>query len=202
MIEIKKTCLYKRISSVILTPPIFMTQSLIGKNIVNCNNLFGKNDCIKSIPLEIKNLKIQIITNIILPLISKQWGQLYENMFFLETMKVKLDRYHKLYKMEDLLLYKDIIRAFENVMNEHTQLADLEKKIHTNKGEEFTSIVYKTTMIRLKPEYELYDAIFGKPKREKNQSYNEETIQFIQRLMNQDNITFKKIKEQVLHNCH
>jgi hypothetical protein len=176
-----------------------MTQSLMGKNVLNCNNLFGKNDFSqKGVPLEIRNLKIQIITNIILPLISKQWGQLYENMFFLENMKLKLDRYYQLYKMEDLLLYKDIIRAFENVLTEHTQLTDLEKKIHTNKGDEFTSIVYKTTMIRLKPEYELYDAIFGKPKRDKNQVYNDETVQLIRHLLNQEKITFKKIKEQVL----
>ena len=176
-----------------------MTQSLMGKNILNCNNLFGKNDCgQKGIPFEVRSLKIQIINNIILPLISKQWIQLYENMFFLENMKLKLDRYYQLYKMEDLLLYKDIIRAFENVLNEHTQLTDLEKTIHATKGEEFTSIVYKTTMIRLKPEYELYDAIFGKPKRDKNQVYNDDTIQLIQHLLNQNNVTFKKIKEQVL----
>ena len=175
-----------------------MPQTLSGKNVATCNNLLGKNDSIKSIPIEIKTLKIQIISNIILPLISKQWGQLYENMFFLENMKLKLDRYYQMYRMEDLLLYKDIIRAFENVFNEHTQLADLEKKIYSSKGDEFTSIVYKTTMIRLKPEYELYDAIFGKPKREKNQMYNEDAIQLIQRLLNQNNITFKKIKEQVL----
>jgi hypothetical protein len=175
-----------------------MPQTLSGKNNVICNNLLGKNDCIKGIPLEIKNLKIQIITNIILPLISKQWEQLYENMFFLENMKLKLDRYYQLYKMEDLLLYKDIVRAFENVFNEHTQLTDLEKKIYSSKADEFTSIIYKTTTIRLKPEYELYDAIFGKPKRDKNQMYNEEAIHLIKFLLNQENITFKKIKEQVL----
>jgi hypothetical protein len=175
-----------------------MPQTLTGKTVVICNNLLGKNDCIKSIPLEIKELKIQIITNIILPLISKQWDELYENMFFLENMKLKLDRYYQLYKMEDLLLYRDILRAFENVFNEHTQLTDLEKKIYSSKSDEFTSIIYKTTTIRLKPEYELYDAIFGKPKREKNQVYNDEAIQLIQRLLNQGNITFKKIKEQVL----
>lgn len=175
-----------------------MPQTLSGKNVANCNNLLGKTDSIKSIPREIKILKIQIISNIILPLISKQWGQLYENMFFLESMKLKLDRYYQMYRMEDLLVYKDIIRAFENVFNEHTQLEELEKKIYSSKTDEFTSIVYKTTMIRLKPEYELYDAIFGKPKREKNQTYNENAIQLIQRLLNQNNITFKKIKEQVL----
>lgn len=177
-----------------------MTQTLVGKNNGFCNNLLGRNETQKGIPNEIKSLKIKIINNIILPLISKQWEELYENMFFLDNIKQKLDKYYQLYKLEDLLLYKDIIRAFETIFNEHTQLVDLEKKIHSNIGEEFTSIFYKTTMIRLKPEYEIYDAIFGKPKRDKNQSYNEDIIAFIRRSLNQEKTTFKKIKESVLIN--
>ena len=55
-------------------------------------------------------------------------------------------------------------------------------------------------MIRLRPEYEIYDAIFGKPKRDKNQYYNDETIAFIKRSLMQENISFKKIKEQVIVN--
>ena len=151
----------------------------------------------KSIPIDIKNLKIKIINTIILPLISKQWSQLYENMFFLETIKRKINHYYQLYKLDDLLLYKDIVYAFEQILNEHTQLADLEKKVYSQQGDEFTSIIYKTTMIRLKPEYELYDAIYGKPKRELKQIYNEQIILFIRRLMNNENITFLKIKEQL-----
>ena len=176
-----------------------MTQTLTGKNVITGNNLSGKNEYSqKSIPIDIKNLKIKIINNIILPLISKQWSQLYENMFFLETIKQKIDYYYQLYKLEDLLLYKDIICAFEQIVNEHTQLADLEKKVYSQRSDEFTSIVYKTTMIRLKPEYEVYDAIYGKPKRELKQFYNEQVVLFIRRLMNKENITFIKIKEQLL----
>lgn len=176
-----------------------MTQTLSGKNVVHCNNLLGKMDNFqKGIPLEITNLKIKVMNNIILPLISKQWRKLYENMFFLENIKTKVDKYYKLYKIDDLLLYKDIISAFELIFNEHKQLEDLEKQVYSNKTGDFTSIVYKTTMIKLKPEYELYDAIFGKPKREKNQVYNESAVLFIRRSLSQENITFKTIKEQVL----
>lgn len=176
-----------------------MPQTLCGKTIIHCNNLLGKNDnSHKGIPQEIKNLKIKIMNNIILPLISKQWKQLYENLFFLENIKSKLDNYYKLYKMDDLLIYKDIIAAFELIFNEHRQLEDLEKQVYSSKTGDFTSIVYKTTMIKLKPEYELYDAIFGKPKRDKNQTYNDSAIVFIRRALTKENITFAKIKEDVL----
>jgi hypothetical protein len=177
-----------------------MTNTLGGKTeFACCNNLLGKKPGDeKNVPTEIKNLKVKIINTIILPLISKQWDQLYENMFFLDNIKRKLDRYYQMYKLEDLILYKDIICAFERVINEHTQLVDLEKKISTTKGGDFTSIIYKTTMIRLKPEYEIYDAVFGKPKRERNQIYNEDAISFIQKALLKDNISFKKIKDDLL----
>jgi len=176
-----------------------MTQNLTGKNVIHHNNLLG---CVMhgkpSIPQDIRNIKIKIINTIIMPLISKQWDVLYENMFFLDTFKTKLDRYYQIYKLDDLLIYKDILRAFELVISEHTQLSDLEKKMNTINGNEFTSIVYKTTAIRLKPEYEVYDVIFGKPKREKNEVYNEQAILFIKRALVQENATFKRIQEQAL----
>jgi hypothetical protein len=53
-------------------------------------------------------------------------------------------------------------------------------------------------MIKLKPEYELYDAIFGKPKRENNQIYNDSIIEMIQQLLTRENMTFQKIKEVLL----
>ena len=69
-----------------------MTQTLTGRSIIKGNNLSGKNEYSqKSIPIDIKNLKIKIINSIILPLISRQWSQLYENMFFLETIKKKIN---------------------------------------------------------------------------------------------------------------
>lgn len=176
-----------------------MPQTLCGKTVFQSNNLLGKTDnSHKGIPLEITNLKIKIMNNIIFPLISKKWKQLHENMFFLENMKEKLDNYYKLYKMDDLLLYKDIVAAFELIFNEHRQLEDLEKQVYSSKTGDFTSIIYKTTTIKLKPEYEIYDAIFGKPKRDKNQTYNDSAVIFIRRALTQENITFKKIKDNVL----
>jgi len=176
-----------------------MPQTLCGKTVIQSNNLLGKTDnSHKGIPLEIKNLKIKIMNNIVLPLISKQWKQLHENMFFLENIKAKIDNYYKLYKTEDLLVYKDIVTAFELIFNEHRQLEDLEKQVYSGKMGDFTSIIYKTTTIKLKPEYELYDTIFGKPRRDKNQTYNDSAIIFIRRALTQENITFKKIKEDTL----
>jgi hypothetical protein len=64
-----------------------------------------------------------------------------------------------------------------------------------NGNKDVLTLMYKTTMIKLKPEYEIYDNILGKPERSLNQKYNEEIINVIQHLLNIDNINFNKIKE-------
>ena len=50
-------------------------------------------------------------------------------------------------------------------------------------------------MIKLKPEYELYDNILGKPLKSKKQKYNDDIINDLQKWMTMDNITYEKIKE-------
>jgi len=56
-------------------------------------------------------------------------------------------------------------------------------------------MVFKTSMIKLLPEYEIYDNIFGKPKRELKEKYDENIIQKIKELLKEDDINYKKIKE-------
>ena len=63
---------------------------------------------------------------------------------------------------------------------------------------EVISIVFKTSMIRLLPEYEIYDSIVGKPKKERNETYDESIITDIKRLLSQDKISYSKIKEHIL----
>jgi len=169
------------------------TLSLTGKNNSNKINLYGKEET-KTIPTEINNLKIKILNDLIIPFISKQWKVLEENLLFIDKTKHNINYYYNTYKLNDLLLYKEIIRAFELVINEHEQLVDLEKKMY-GKDDNFSTLFHKTPMIKLKPEYEIYDSIIGKPKRKLNEKYNEEIIDFIQKLLLKDNITFNKIKE-------
>ena len=52
-------------------------------------------------------------------------------------------------------------------------------------------------MIKLKPEYELYDNILGKPLKINKQKYNDDIINDLQKWMIMDNITYEKIKELI-----
>ena len=63
---------------------------------------------------------------------------------------------------------------------------------------EVMSMVFKTSMIRLLPEFEIYDSILGKPSRELNEKYDENIINHIRRLLGHDDITYHKIKEFIV----
>lgn len=176
-------------------------MNLTGKKEINKMNLSGKILDIQTIPNEINNLKKKIMNDIIIPIVSKQWNILYENLFLLDYFNKKVNKYYEKYNLSELLVYKDLLVILHSLVEEHMQLEDLENKMYKNKdssnigNEDLSQVIYKTTMIRLKPEFELYDNIIGKPKREKNELYNEIIIKDIQDLMKNDNINFNKIKE-------
>ena len=63
-----------------------------------------------------------------------------------------------------------------------------------NDGGEGTRMLYKTTMIRIAAEYEMYHTIFGKPD---SGEYNESILGKIRILMESDGITYKEIKSKI-----
>jgi len=176
------------------------TLNLSGKNNKNSLNLLGKVTTIHTIPFQIKELKIKIINHLILPIIGKQWKHIYENRFYLEKLKKKTNYYIECYKLEDLSIYLHLLQLIDLLISEHIQLEEIEKKLYGRDvdSHELTSMIYKTTMIRLKPEYEIYDSIFGKPLSIKNESYNLDIIKDILIFMTVENIHFTKIKSMIL----
>ena len=55
--------------------------SLTGKNEYNYNNLSGKKYVgSQNIPEDIKKIKQMVMNNLIIPLLSKQWNKLKENL--------------------------------------------------------------------------------------------------------------------------
>jgi hypothetical protein len=177
-----------------------MVSSLSGKEVIYKWNLKGKvHSDEKNLPLEIKKLKIRIMDTLLLPLLSKQWNILKNNLFLLDSFKQKITFYYNSYKLEEILLYKDIISLCELFVNQNSQIVDTENKMHNSSNNSITNIsfVYKTTMIKLKPEYEIYDSILGKPQKIKKQTYNDTIIYEIQKLITVENITYEKIKDHI-----
>ena len=176
------------------------THDLSGLNNIHILNLTGKpmTNNTTSINYKINFLKNRIIADYIVPLFSKQWNILNENVFLIDALEKRLFNYYNKYKLNELLVYSELLKVLKLLINEHNLLEEIETNI-TNKRDptQIVNMVYKTTMIRLLPEYEIYNSVIGKPNRRLNEHYNENIIVDIKYLLTQERITFTQIKNFV-----
>ena len=175
-----------------------MPFNLTGINNTNELNLTGKNEQLLNIPSKIKMLKKHILKNFIIPLYSEQWDILNKNKFLIDENIKQLKNYYKIYKLDDLLSFLELLNILKIVIDKNEILNDLENKHVKREKNNIINMVYKTTKIRLMPEYEIYNYIIGKPDRKLNEKYDEKIINDIKHLMTQQGITYDTIEEKIL----
>jgi hypothetical protein len=56
------------------------------------------------------------------------------------------------------------------------------------------SMMVQLTSIRLLPEYELYHSLFGKPKKETKETYEQNKINTIKKLLERENMDYQQMK--------
>jgi hypothetical protein len=169
--------------------------SLSGKNSSNTNSLLGSNQTQKGyVTNEMKDLKRQLLNNYLIPIFSEQWDVLYKNLFFIDKFKKKIETYYSFYKSDDFLLYLDLINMLEILVEKHKLLEYTERKITGTTKEQVISMIFKTTAIKLMPEYELYDSIIGKPRKECKETYKDEIICDIHKLLKEPNIDYTRMR--------
>jgi hypothetical protein len=173
-----------------------MTINLTGKNDRNEINLTGKNDTKSSPNYKINNLRKYILTNYIIPLYSEQWQIINNNKLLIDETINKINIYYKLYKLDDLAIFLELLKILKILIDKNDMLNDLKDKTQRSYDKNsIISMVYKTTKIRILPEYELYNSIIGKPN--KQTPYNEDIIHDIKILMSRYNITYDAINEYI-----
>jgi hypothetical protein len=148
---------------------------------------------------KIKKLKERILNNFLIPLVSKQWDILKENIYFIDDIQQKIQYHNNLHKTDELVAYNEMMKVFKVLIEKQKLLEDYDKNNNNSKRDsnEIMSMVFKTSMIKLLPEYEIYDSIFGKPKRELKEKYDNNIINKIKELLKEDDITYRKIKEYI-----
>lgn len=166
--------------------------NLLGKYSYNYNYNYSSTNS------KIKKLKERILNNYLIPLVSKQWDVLKENIYFIDDIQNKIKYQSDINKSDELVPYNEMLKVFKVLIEKQKLLEDYDEKMNGNRdSNEIMTMVFKTSMIKLLPEYEIYDSIFGKPKRELNEKYDDDVINKIKELLKEDDITYKKIKEQV-----
>jgi hypothetical protein len=175
-----------------------MTINLTGFTNINEQNLKGKTDTIHKPSYKIHNLKKYILTNYIIPLYSDQWTILNKNKLFIDETIKQLNLYYKLYKLEDINLFLELLKIIKLMIDKNELLIDLEdknKKMYDKNN--IINMVYKTTKIQILPEYEIYNLIIGKPT--KKEPYNDNIINDIKSLITTENITYDKISKYIIN---
>lgn len=168
--------------------------TLSGSNQIHPLNLTGKPFSMgnnnNSHDIQFERWKSRMMTRLVIPILQKNWSEIYENIFILSILKKELELYKK---HSDIEFYRNILTFVERVYNEHEELDHLEKMVY-NDGGEGTRMLYKTTMIRIAAEYEIYHSIFGKPE---SQEYDKDILGRIRSYMTIDNITYNEIINKI-----
>lgn len=168
--------------------------TLSGANEIHPLNLTGKPFTMggghQTVDIQFERWKTRMMNRLVIPILQKNWVEIYENIFILSIFKKDLEQFKKHPEIE---FYRNILTFVERVYNEHEELDHLEKMVY-NDGGEGTRMLYKTTMIRIAAEYEIYHAIYGKPE---SQEYDQDILGKIRSYMAIDNITYKEIVDKL-----
>jgi len=171
-----------------------MTINLTGINSINKNSLTGSISNSKP-SYKIDQLKKYILTNYLIPLYSDQWSIIHNNKLLIDETIKQLNFYYKLYKLDEFNLFLELLKIIKILIDKNEILDDLENKRKTYDKNNIINMVYKTTKIRIMPEYEIYNSIIGKPNREK--PYDIIIIEDIKNQMIKPNITYDKINKYI-----
>jgi hypothetical protein len=171
------------------------TLTLSGINKINENNLTGKSQTasIKQEPYYITRLKQVIFNRFITPVFTNNWKIVEQNMFSLQDIRNKLNKYISEDAGDDLQVYLSFLNVIVELLAEHTHFERLEN-IYNPKNTVGT-IRFKMPKIRLQPEYELYKLIIGRPN--KATGYNQSILAYIKSLLNREFIEYNEIQKKV-----
>jgi hypothetical protein len=154
----------------------------------------NSNQCSGQIPAEVVKIKATIMRVIIIPSLAKNWKVLEENLIFFDSIQAKLTKLISKYPCLGLNLYVDLMNAFQTSVFMQIEIASLENKLYGSDCSTVTTLLFKTVMIRLKPELEFYNLVLGKPNLSAGEKYNTAVINDILLMLDVQNVTFEQMK--------
>lgn len=148
--------------------------------------------------IKLINLKKYILANYVIPLYSEQWDIINKNKFLINETIDKLNLYYKLYKLDEIIVFLELLKIIKILIDKQDLLTDLEYKNNkTYEKNNIINMVYKISKIKILPEYEIYNMIIGKPN--KNEYYDNNIISDIKMLIKSEFITYDKMNTYILN---
>lgn len=158
--------------------------------LINSNN---SSENMTNEPFYIKELKIQIINKLLIPISNDDLDTVVENDFLISFYKDKIQQFLSLFPNKfQLQTFKYILDVVNYAIIYHRII--LASRRNELKDKEFGKIQKHLGIVQFKVEYVLYDEILGKPDRKNREKYKPEIINDIRLQLNLVDITFQKIK--------
>lgn len=155
----------------------------------------NNNNCGGRVPTDVVKIKATIMRVIIIPSLAKNWKVLEENLIFFDSIQAKLSKLKSKYPCLGLELYVDLLNAFQTSVFMHIEITSLENRLYGSDCSTVSTILFKTVMIRLKPELEFYNLVIGKPNLSAGEKYKTTAINDILMLLEVPNVTFEQMKD-------
>tara|TARA_X000000950_G_C13668244_1_gene558825 strand:+ start:189 stop:719 length:531 start_codon:yes stop_codon:yes gene_type:complete len=171
---------------------ILSTNSLTGQAQINHINLTGQSLIQGTTQsYQVKRLKRVIFDKFITPLFSNKWEVLEDNYIVIDGLQARIDRYFKETQDPDLKMYRDLLSVVVDMFTKYRYFNSIDPTYSSNKA--MAQMIAMLPTVRLKPEYEIYNLILGKP--QKNEFYDDIKLSKISKLIKNENMTIKKIEQ-------
>jgi hypothetical protein len=132
-------------------------------------------------------LKYYIIRNFIEPLMDRRYNDVAMNYHNFEYMTEQIEKYKNVEGFEDdYVIFSKIIEILKTTSAVGIGYTELQKKFSAGSQ---MGMLFRTSRIVLKPEYEVYNVIYGPPVKDEHtgrRKYDSDRIERIRTILRQD----------------
>lgn len=179
------------------TISLHLLNSVDYTNNIKLININIGNEEFSNEPFYIKELKMQIINKLLIPISSNNLNKVVEENFLIAFYKEKVSQFLQLFQNKyQLQTYKYILDVVNYAIIYH-RIIEASRR-NDLKDKEFGRIQKHLGIIQFKVEYLLYDEIIGKPNRKNGEKYKTEIINDIRLQLNMLDISFQRIKTFIM----
>ena len=179
--------------------------SLSGNNLTNHNNnhsLYGSFVSQQSniANQSLHNFKHNVLSNILMNYYRKNYKQLKNELLFKDSYIQTLNHYVESNKEKyfiELQPYIILLNNLEEMIKQMETIEHYETKYNKYTSNKEINISFTLPEIKILPEYEIYNIIYGKPSFKLGQEYNTVILNKIKKLLKNPNINFELLKQKL-----
>lgn len=179
--------------------------NLSGDNLLNYNyhSLYGSfvsHYNSNTINKSLYDFKHNVLSNILMNYYRKNYKQLKNELLFKDKYIQLLNQYIDSNKQEyylELQPYIILLNNLEDMIKQIETIEHYETKYNKYTSNKEVNLSFILPEIKILPEYEIYNIIYGKPSFKLGQEYDSNILSKIKKLLRNPNINFELLKQKL-----